>query len=120
MIDRPVTKKIPDPLSFTTRRISIGESAMRRFAGRESEKERRAFVRLRIRPNAAAMTMNDALDDCKTDARAPIFLGPVQPLEDAEQLVGVPHVEADAIVLDEIRGLAPLRAVEAANLDRRL
>src|SRR5205823_427473 len=119
MIDRPVTKKTPDPLSFTTRRISTGESAMRRFAGSESEKERRAFVRLRIRPNAPAMTMNDPLYDCKADAGALVFLGPVQPLENAEQLVSVPHVEADAVVLDEIRGLAISRPVKTANFDRR-
>src|SRR4029079_17016564 len=87
----------------STSRISTGDSGIRRFETRESEEERRPFVRLCVRPDAPSMTMNDPLHDCKPNARPFIFLGPVQPLENAEELVSVLHVKANAVVPDEIR-----------------
>ena len=81
------------------------------LARSESEVERRALVGLGVGPDAAAVAVDDPLHDGEADAGALIVLGPVQPLEDAEQLVGVAHVEADAVVLDEIGRIALAVAV---------
>ena len=48
------------------------------------------------------MAMDDTLDHGQPDAGSLQFGIAVHALEDAEQLVGVTHVEADAVVADEI------------------
>ena len=69
-------------------------------------------------PHAPTMPLHDSLDDRQTDAGALELLGAVEPLEDAEQLVGVFHLESRTVVPDEVRQLA--RAGGTADLDRRL
>ena len=61
-------------------------------------------------PDTAAVTMNDALHRCKTDASAHEFLGVVQALESAEEFIGVSHIETGAVVPDEKAGFAVLVA----------
>src|SRR3990170_1342988 len=100
----------------STRRISTRISCM---AGPfpEGEVEGRALIDFRLGPHAAAVAVDDPLDNGQADARPFVLLGPVQALEDRKELVRVAHVEADAVVPDEPGGLAPLRP--AADLDLR-
>src|SRR5437588_12673857 len=44
------------------------------------------------------------MDDGEADTGSLVLLAPVQPLEDAEELVRVPHVEPGAVVSDEENG----------------
>src|SRR4051794_28833505 len=65
----------------------------------------------------AAVAIDDALGQRQPDPRTfEIFL-PVQPLEHLEQLAGVGHVEAEAIVLDGVDDIAV--ALHAADADPR-
>jgi hypothetical protein len=48
------------------------------------------------------MFVDDALHDGKPDSGAFIILRPMEALEDAEQLVGIGHVESNAVVPDKI------------------
>src|SRR5438093_9370425 len=90
-----------------------------RLASPEGEAERRPFVRLRLGPDAAAVPVDDPLHDGQADAGALVVLGVVQPLEHAEELVGVAHVEADAVVLDIILRRAARATAPTADLDAR-
>src|SRR5262245_31270241 len=88
---------------------SLGLSSTKRISGRRSsmigslrrEVEGCAPVDGRFGPDTSGMTLYDALCDGQAHAGAFEILGAVQPLEDAEQLVGVLHVEAGAIVADK-------------------
>ena len=66
-----------------------------------SKVERRPFARTRFRPDAPAVTVDDALDGCQADARAGKLGGGVQALECAKHLVGIRHVETRAIVTNK-------------------
>src|SRR5438876_8322446 len=93
----------------STSRSSMGPSITGSLIGRsalETEEERRAHAALRLGPHPSAMPIDDPLDDGKADPGPLVLLGPVHPLEHPEQLVGVAHVEADAVVLDEIHPMA--------------
>jgi len=68
------------------------------WRGRERELEAGAFVRLGLDPDAAAVAVDDALDDGEPDARARKLTFGVQALKDTEEATGVFHVEAGAIV----------------------
>ena len=57
--------------------------------------------------------MNDAAHVGEPDTGALEFVATVEPLEDAEQLVHVLHVEADAVVANEHHRLAVGDAVHA-------
>ena len=70
------------------------------------EVERRAPIDRRFRPDPPAVTLNDALDDRQADAGALEILRAMQPLEHAEQLVGVAHVETGAIVANKEHAFA--------------
>src|SRR5580700_5566936 len=50
-----------------------------------------------VRPHLTAVTLHNPLDNCQTDARPRIFLGSVQALEYSEKLVGITHIEPDAV-----------------------
>jgi len=54
------------------------------------------------------VAVDDALYGRETDSGAFEFLGAVEPLEHAEQLVGVLHVKADAVILDKVDGRTTL------------
>src|SRR5262249_40455002 len=86
----------------------------------EREVERRTFVGLRVRPDATAMTRDDALDRDEPDAAARELCFGMQALERHEQLVCVLHVEADAIVAHEVDRpvLAALHADRHTRLRR--
>ena len=62
------------------------------------------------------MTGDDAVDDRQPDAGAFEVFRLVQPLEHAEQFFGMSHVEADAVVADEIH-VSPF-VDRAADRDR--
>src|SRR4029453_6612445 len=60
----------------------------------------------RLRPDPAAVPLDDPLDEGQSDPGPLVLVLAVQPLEDLEQLAGVAHVEAGAIVADVVHGLA--------------
>src|SRR2546421_5170451 len=93
----------------STSRISTVWSGMGRLSCQGKEK-RGAAVGLRLGPDTPAVAVDDALRDRQADAGAVIVLGAVQPLEHPKELVGVAHVEADAVVAHKIHGLPALRA----------
>src|SRR5262245_66442147 len=68
----------------------------------EREVESRAFMRRRLRPDASAVPGDDPLHSHEPDARARELADGMQALEGYEELVGVRHVEADAVVADEV------------------
>src|SRR5712672_3333515 len=88
-----------------------GYLARRRPAAslRQAEGERRALARFRLGPDAAAMALDDAVDDREADAGALELLGAVQPLKGAEELGGVAHVEPRAVVAHGIDPLPRLK-----------
>jgi hypothetical protein len=63
------------------------------------------------------MAVDNALHDGQPYAGSLVLLSPVQPLEHAEQLVGVLHVEAGAIIFDVVSVLAV--ELFPANFDLR-
>src|SRR5665647_528263 len=65
-----------------------------------------AFLHLALGPHVAAVAADDALHGGQTDTRAFELAGRVQPLEGAEELVGIGHVEAGAVVAHEEGALA--------------
>src|SRR5438552_12262813 len=89
----------------STSKISIMFSLIRDTLS-ESKAEGRSLIHFRFGPNAAAMTVDDALHGGQPHAGAFVVLGAVQALEDPEQFVGVAHIKAHAIVLHEIDGNA--------------
>ena len=58
----------------------------------------RAAAGLGLGPDVAAVAAHDALHRRQADAGAGEVVGAVQALEDAEQPVGIAHVEAGAVV----------------------
>ena len=74
----------------------------------QGEVEGCPFAQLSLRPDPAAVPVDDALDYGQADAGAFVFLGAVQPLEDAEQLVGIARIKPDPIILDVIDGFLAL------------
>src|SRR4051812_21485919 len=84
---------------------TTGLSAM--LASRvEREREGRAAVGHAHRGHLAAVPVDDALDGGQPDTGAGELADAVQPLEWAEQLLYVAHVEAGAVVAYEVHGLA--------------
>src|SRR5437016_13683634 len=71
------------------------------FAGPEAEIKCRAPVQFRLHPDPATVLLNNALHRGQANARALEIFGAVKALEDAEQLIGILHAEADAIVANE-------------------
>src|SRR5437899_1142691 len=65
------------------------------------------------------MPVDDALNDGEPNARTFEVLGAVEPLENAEELVGVLHLEACSIVADEEDGFVGRRVQSTADLDLR-
>src|SRR5438874_1765875 len=84
----------------------------------QSEVECRSVLQRALGPHPATMAADNALDRCQSDSRALELLRPVKPLEGAKQFVGVCHIEAGAVVPDEIDQLPFL--VGDTELDRGL
>src|SRR6266852_908482 len=86
--------------------------------GLEREIEGGAFAGPRVGPDPAAVAVDHPLDDGKAHAGSLVLFGAVEPLEPAEELVGVAHVEAGAVVFHvvDVCG-AHLRLFPAADLD---
>src|SRR5688572_24818680 len=101
----------------STRRISTGSSCVMGRSSAKGEREGRAVAGLGLGPDSAAVTLDDPLDDRQANARAVIFLGPMQALEDAEELVSVAHVKAYTIIFDEVDQFRGFLAGTAPNLD---
>src|SRR5436305_8528922 len=68
---------------------------------REREVEGRSPINRAFSPDAASVPIDDALNSRQPDACALEFIGSVEALERAEQLVGKSHVEASAVIADE-------------------
>src|SRR5439155_19198744 len=67
-----------------------------------SEIKRRAFARLRLGPDPAAMSVDDALHGGQTQTVPDKLLRAMETMEHAEEFVLVAHVKADAVVAHEI------------------
>src|SRR5262245_10397236 len=102
----------------STSRISTCCCAIARFP-LQGEIERRPLVPLGFGPDASAVAVHDALGDGQADARPLELLRVMKPLEDFEQLVGIAHVEAGAVIFDKV-GRTPVLVRAAADLDDRL
>src|SRR2546427_3247913 len=66
----------------------------------------RALVHCGLGPDTPPVAVDDALHNSEAHACALILLRAVQPLKDAEEPISITHVEAYAIVFDEVDGLA--------------
>src|SRR5687768_3851013 len=98
----------------STSRISICSTI---GAPRQGEMEAGALAGTALGPDAAAVAGHDALHDGEPDAGARELVGAVQPLEYAEELSDVAHVEADAVVAHPVDAFRRLLA--PADLDVR-
>src|SRR5207253_3484588 len=98
--------------SSSTRRISIASSVMvasrggnLRFPGRcfgaQAEIESSAFIHLGLRPDAAAVLVNDTLHHGQSHTGPFEILTAMQALKDAEQLVRIFHIEAYFDIADK-------------------
>src|SRR4051812_3656930 len=96
-------------------RISPGSSM--RGLPRQGEVEAGTLARRALRPDPAAVARDDTLHDRQAYPRALEFVGTVQALEHAEELVGVARVEADAVVAHPVVRFARLLAT--ADVDAR-
>ena len=89
----------------------IKDRVFSRLLGRQSELERRAFVRPRLGPDPATVFVDDALNGGQAQAVPGKLLCSMQAVQHAEEFVPALHVEADAVVAHEIDnaflGLAP-------------
>src|SRR5260370_18378570 len=77
---------------------------------RKREGKHRTAVHFAIGPYPAAMPRNHSLDDREAHAGAAELVRSMQPLEHAEQLVGVFHIESHPVVthpVDILGGLLP-------------
>src|SRR5581483_4585156 len=72
---------------------------------RQGEIEGSALARGRLRPDAAAVLGDDPVDNGEADAGPRKFADVVHALKGLEQPRGIGHVEAGAVVADEIHGL---------------
>src|SRR5205823_11910466 len=82
----------------------------------QAEIQRRAFIGAAIRPHPATVTGDDPMHDRQTDAGARERLLRMEALKHAEELVGIAHVETDAVVahvVDGVRALAQCALFDA-------
>lgn len=68
----------------------------------KAEMEGGTFTDLCLRPDTAAMALNDAVYDGKADAGPFELLRAVEPLEGSKESLGLSHVESGAVVPDAI------------------
>src|SRR6185436_12096416 len=74
------------------------------FQSGQGKEEGCSLVHRAFRPDAPAVSVNDPLDGGKTDAGPGKFGHGMQALKGAEQLSYISHVEARAVIADEING----------------
>src|SRR5580704_17810345 len=77
-------------------------SLVLRNAPRKREEECRSLVDTGFRPDVSAVATDDPLDGGESDPGSLEFLNGMQALKHAEELSGMRHVEAGAIVAHEI------------------
>lgn len=68
---------------------------------RQREVEGGSLFHFRVRPDAATVPVNDALDDRKSDTSAGELIFAMEALEDAEKLFRELHVKSRTVVLDQ-------------------
>src|SRR5712672_3324762 len=64
----------------------------------QRERERRTVSWPRLHPDVSSVTFDDAAADRKADPGPVVVLLPMQPTKHFEDVIGVDHVEPDAIV----------------------
>src|SRR3990172_3263154 len=102
----------------STRRMSTSSNLSIWSSFRQRKIERGSFAHFALGPDPPAVPGHHAPHDGKADAGSRKLLRRMQPLEHAEKLVVVLHIESGAVVLDAVHAL---RAVlMAAHLDQRL
>src|SRR6185437_3263715 len=86
-------------------------------SARQREVKRRSTVHSGLRPDFAAVAVNDALDGGQPDARTRELGFRVQALERAEKLRSVAGIEARTVVAHEVDGAAgPVRSKSEIDL----
>src|SRR5664279_342432 len=83
---------------------------------RQREVERRAFTRLRLDGDDAAVALDDLLADSEADAGAGEFVAFVQTLEHPKDALEVARIDADAVVADR-EGPAVVAVARGRNVD---
>src|SRR5256714_1858777 len=101
----------------STRRITL-LSMFRLLEVGEGEIEGCPLAHGPLGPDPAPVTVDDTLDGGEADARALELFVAVETLERAEKLSGVCHVEARAVVADEVNDLALLALPTESYLRR--
>src|SRR6185436_584249 len=76
------------------------------------EIKRGSFVHGPFGPNAASMPAHDAIHRCQADPCSFELLLSMQPLKNAEQFVGIFHIEPDTVVAD-INGCLAVASISA-------
>jgi hypothetical protein len=64
---------------------------------RDGKKKRRSFPWLRLRPDAAAVPLDDPMADCETNARTRV-LAPMQPLKHVEYALRICGRKAQSVI----------------------
>src|SRR5690625_3143203 len=108
----------PSPASARKTAIRLGLLPARGCP--DGEVEGCSCILLRLCPNLAVVTVNDALYRGQSYALAIELAGRVQPLERHEQPVCILRIETGAIVTHEAGFFAAFRVVRRAHLDARL
>ena len=85
----------------STSRISTGLSATRCLS-RKGEIKRCTLLQGRRRPKFGRRAGDNSLHDGESYARSLVVFDAVQSLKDIEQFIDILHVEADAVVADEV------------------
>src|SRR5262249_17416287 len=70
------------------------------------EVERSTFLDLGLRPQPTIMSRNNTLYDGQAYTCALILLGIMEPLKNAEEFIGIPHIKTHTIVLNKIHGFS--------------
>src|SRR3981081_4019660 len=95
----------PSPRFSSTKWITMFSISC--FLGtRECEIECRTLIHRSFGPHTASMAVDDSLHGCQANTRALEFRRRMEALKCAEQFTDIGHVEARAVITDEISGLA--------------
>src|SRR5438874_8947792 len=78
-----------------------GQGGRRGLVIVQGEEEGRAAARRSLGPDASAVAAHNASYRCQTQTDAFKLLRAMQPLKQAKKLVGIFHVEADAVIANK-------------------